>query len=87
MVLIKPSKETLLTSKDQLYVICNVDKINLDNLEIKIGEEIGTQGKFVFNGFTVFNKKKDFDLQTEYDQKINGLFLKKDIQIANTIEK
>jgi hypothetical protein len=88
MVMVRPSKETLLTSKDLLYVIYEPDDIDLDGLEIKKEEGITTTEKFQFYGADFQSCKGDIvsDEEDLYDM-FSGLVRKNDLNTAKVIKK
>jgi hypothetical protein len=87
MVMVRPPKNTLLTSKDLLYVIYDANEIELESLEIKNEEGISDPEKFQFYGadFQTFTEDPDLD-KDEFDR-FSGLVRKNDLNAAKFINK
>lgn len=90
MVMVRPPKNTLLTSKDLLYVIYDANEIDLDSLEIKREEGISNQDKFQFYGADFQTFAGDFVSDEDEEEVFNsfsGLVRKDDLKTAKFIKK
>ena len=89
MVMVRPQKETFLTSKDYLYVICDPQTIDLDRLELDHCGGISKHGKFNFYGLDQKNSSQNFESFSDNDNISisNEIILKKDRENAKILKK
>ena len=88
MVMVRPSKDTLLTSKDLLYVIYDPGEVDLKSLEICKEEGISNQEKFQFYGAESNAPPDDFVSDDEdLFNVFSGLLRQKDLSTAKVIKK